>query len=153
MHSQEIAAWAARYRQFAEQECPQQPLYVAICQAIAADAELLALHAEIPPAQARPNLLLAALCMTNCWLNPGRRWRSTTRVSVAAVAPDAELPRLLRECNCWAMRASPRSCAATPRRPTSRGVVQLLRLAIDELVAQTGRRRAGACSISAAAPA
>ena len=55
------AAWAAHYRQFAAVECPAQPTYVAICQAVAADPELLALHDEIPPAQARANLLLAAL--------------------------------------------------------------------------------------------
>ena len=52
---------AAQYRQFAAVECPQDPLYVAICQAVADAPALLALMAHAPPTQARPNLLLAAL--------------------------------------------------------------------------------------------
>ncbi|CAN5220470.1 DUF2332 domain-containing protein [soil metagenome] len=52
---------AAQFRKFAAVECPQDPLYVAICQAVADAPALLALMDHAPPTQARPNLLLAAL--------------------------------------------------------------------------------------------
>ncbi len=52
---------AQEFRQFAEQECPQDPLYQAICRFTAESAELLDLLDAAPPTQARPNLLLAAL--------------------------------------------------------------------------------------------
>ena len=51
----------AQFRRFAEVECRQDPLYVAICQAAADSPALLALLDHAPPTQARPNLLLAAL--------------------------------------------------------------------------------------------
>ena len=54
-------AWAAQYRHFAEHECREDPLYVAICRAVADSPELLALMAEAPETQRLPNLLLAAL--------------------------------------------------------------------------------------------
>lgn len=53
--------WAQQYRRFAAHECPQDPLYVAICLAVADAPELLALMRHVPATQARPNLLLAAL--------------------------------------------------------------------------------------------
>ncbi|MBB4843347.1 hypothetical protein HNP55_001866 [Paucibacter oligotrophus] len=53
--------WAQRFRHFAQVDCPQDPLYVAICQAIAAAPELLALMSQAPPEQAKVNLLLAAI--------------------------------------------------------------------------------------------
>ncbi|MEJ5999901.1 DUF2332 domain-containing protein [Paucibacter soli] len=56
-----IQHWAQQYRHFAAQECTQDPLYVAICEAVADTPELLALMQEAPASQARPNLLLAAL--------------------------------------------------------------------------------------------
>lgn len=52
---------AAQFRQFAAVECPQDPLYVAICLAVADAPELLALLDHAPATQQRPNLLLAAL--------------------------------------------------------------------------------------------
>jgi len=52
---------AAQFRQFAAVECPQDPLYVAICQAVADAPALLALMDHAPATQSRPNLLLAAL--------------------------------------------------------------------------------------------
>lgn len=55
------AGWARQYRHFAALECPQDPLYVAICLAVADSAELLDLMVEAPSTQRRPNLLLAAL--------------------------------------------------------------------------------------------
>ena len=54
-------ARAAQFRQFAAVECPQDPLYVAICRAVAEAPALLALMDHAPPTQAKPNLLLAAL--------------------------------------------------------------------------------------------
>jgi hypothetical protein len=88
--------WAAQYRDFAELECPQDPLYVAICRAVAAAPELLALMAQAPATQRRPNLLLAAL---------HERVLAGTDHALAAYyasvggerAPDAELPALLRD--------------------------------------------------------
>ncbi|MCV2358203.1 DUF2332 domain-containing protein [Paucibacter sp. TC2R-5] len=53
--------WAEQFRRFAALECPQDPLYVAICQAVAEQPELLALMVHAPATQAKPNLLLAAL--------------------------------------------------------------------------------------------
>ena len=53
--------WAALFRQFAAEGCPEDPLYQALCQALAAQPGLLALMDEAPPEQARPNLYLAAL--------------------------------------------------------------------------------------------
>jgi len=46
---------------FGREDCPQEPLYVALCAIAAEDERLLALLAEAPPEQRKPNLLLAAL--------------------------------------------------------------------------------------------
>ncbi len=54
--SGDLDALADLFRHF-----PAGPLYAAICQRVAADPELLALTASAPPAQRRPNLLLAAV--------------------------------------------------------------------------------------------
>ena len=56
-----LAAQATQFRRFADQECTDDPLYVALCHAIADNPGLLALMRHAPPTQARPNLLLAAL--------------------------------------------------------------------------------------------
>lgn len=52
---------ASAFRRFAEFDCTQDPLYVAICRAVADSPALLALMDEAPPTQRKPNLLLAAL--------------------------------------------------------------------------------------------
>ncbi len=52
---------AEQLRHFGRVECSQEPLYVALCDIAAADARLLALLAEAPLEQRKPNLLLAAL--------------------------------------------------------------------------------------------
>lgn len=52
---------AALFRTFAAEDCPEDPLYQAVCRALAAQPGLLALMREAPPEQARPNLYLAAL--------------------------------------------------------------------------------------------
>jgi hypothetical protein len=61
METQTQTSWAQQFRRFAELECPQDPLYVAICHAVAEHPELLALMSHAPATQAKPNLLLAAL--------------------------------------------------------------------------------------------
>jgi hypothetical protein len=141
MHPDEIQDWAARYRRFAALECPQQPLYVAICEAIAADPELLALHADIPAAQARPNLLLAAVHerllagvahpLADYYPSVGGQRR-----------PDAALPGLLRDLLLGAQRPQIegllRSRATQTNEP---GRCAVLRLALDAFVAASGQRR------------
>lgn len=141
MLENEIRQWAARYRRFAAQECPQQPLYVAICEAIASDPELLALHELIPAAQARPNLLLAAV---------HERLLAGVEHALAAYypsvggqrRPDAGLPAQLRDLILGAERprieALLRSRATQTNEP---GRCAVLRLALDALVGQTGSRR------------
>jgi len=59
--SEELQRWARQYRQFAEQDGREDPLYVALSQAIAASPEILALQQQAGPEQRRPVLLLAAL--------------------------------------------------------------------------------------------
>lgn len=53
--------WPALFLQFAAEDCPEDPLYQALCRRLAARPALLALMDEAPPEQARPNLYLAAL--------------------------------------------------------------------------------------------
>ena len=55
------AELAAVLRQFARQDCTQEPLYAALCEVAAQDEQALALLAQAPPAQRKANLLLAAL--------------------------------------------------------------------------------------------
>ncbi|MGY4831425.1 DUF2332 domain-containing protein [Sphaerotilaceae bacterium SBD11-9] len=52
---------AARFGHFAEAECPEEPLYAALCRIVAADPELLDLLAGASDEQQRPNLWLAAV--------------------------------------------------------------------------------------------
>ncbi len=52
---------ATLLRRFGREECSQEPLYIALCELAAADADALALLAEAPPEQRKANLLLAAL--------------------------------------------------------------------------------------------
>jgi len=140
MNPDDLATWAARYRQFAAQECPQQPLYVAICEAIAADPALLALHAEIPPTQARPNLLLAVL-HDAVLAAPQQPLAAYYRSLGGRRAPDAELPALLRQRllgDASAVVARLRSRATQTNEP---GRCAVLRLAIDAIAARSGRQR------------
>ncbi len=95
--SQTLDQWAAQYRHFAEFECPEDSLYVAICQGVAASSELLALMAEAPPTQRRPNLLLAALherVLEGGAEHPFARYYASVG---GDRAPDAELPALLHD--------------------------------------------------------
>lgn len=52
---------AARFRHFAEVECPEEPLYQALCRIVASDPALLDLLAGASDEQQRPNLWLAAV--------------------------------------------------------------------------------------------
>ncbi|MET0335914.1 MAG: DUF2332 domain-containing protein [Rhizobacter sp.] len=52
---------AARFRHFAKVECPEEPLYEALCRIVAADPRLLAFLSDTPDEQQRPNLWLAAV--------------------------------------------------------------------------------------------
>jgi hypothetical protein len=61
MSDAELQQWAQRYHRFAAEECPHEPLYVALCHAVAEAPDLLALMRYVPAVQARPNILLAAL--------------------------------------------------------------------------------------------
>ncbi|MFN5047002.1 DUF2332 domain-containing protein [Roseateles sp.] len=89
-----MPVWAAQYRHFAAHECQEDPLYVAVCLALSDSPEMLALMAEAPETQRRPNLLLAAL---------HERLLAGVVHPLAAYfpsrggkrAPDAELPGLL----------------------------------------------------------
>ncbi|MBX3619543.1 MAG: DUF2332 domain-containing protein [Rhizobacter sp.] len=55
------AGLAERFRHFARVECPEEPLYQALCRILAADADLLGLLDGVPDEQQRPNLWLAAV--------------------------------------------------------------------------------------------
>jgi len=57
----DTAKLAARFRRFADDECPEEPVYQALCRIVAADAELLDLLAGASDEQQRPNLWLAAV--------------------------------------------------------------------------------------------
>ena len=52
---------AARFHRFADVECPEEPLYAALCRIVAADAALLDLLGGASDEQQRPNLWLAAV--------------------------------------------------------------------------------------------
>lgn len=51
----------ARLHHFADHDCPEEPLYQAICRHLAGSRAGLSLLQAAPPTQQRPNLLLAAL--------------------------------------------------------------------------------------------
>ncbi|MBB5205592.1 hypothetical protein HNQ51_002919 [Inhella inkyongensis] len=127
------ADWSAKYLQFAAVECPDEPVYGAICRAIAADSELLALHDEIPPEQARPNLLLAALhdaLLADPTLPLARYYPNLG----GAQAPDAELPLHLRALALGPLRARIRQQLRSRATQTNEaGRCGPLRLALDAL--------------------
>ncbi|WOB08179.1 DUF2332 domain-containing protein [Piscinibacter gummiphilus] len=52
---------AALFRHFANVECPEEPLYEALCRIVADDPALLGLLSGASPEQQRPNLWLAAV--------------------------------------------------------------------------------------------
>ena len=52
---------AARFEAFAAHECPEEPLYIALCRIAARQPEVLELLLAAPETQQKPNLLLAAV--------------------------------------------------------------------------------------------
>ncbi|MBH9554359.1 DUF2332 domain-containing protein [Inhella gelatinilytica] len=135
----EQRTWAQRYLHFAAHECPDEAVYVALCLAVAADPELLALHDEVPPSQARPNLLLAAL---------HERLLADPRDPLAAYfpnlggtrAPDADLPAALRALALGPQRAVLRQHLRSRATQTNEaGRTALLRLGLDALGAEHPR--------------
>ena len=138
MHSTALtlADWADMYRQFGAQECPAEPVYVAICTAIAADPELLALHDEIPPEQARPNLLLAAI-HDALLAQPDQALARYYPNLGGSRAPDAELPRHLRALLLGPAQAGIRAQLRSRATQTNEaGRCGPLRLALDALGAR-----------------
>src|SRR5262245_28289631 len=90
-------AFAEQFLRFAAFECTEDPLYVALCRAIAVDEQLLALMRHAPPTQARPNLLLAALherVLAGDGLHPFAQYYPSRG---GHRTPDAELPAQLRD--------------------------------------------------------
>lgn len=57
----ELDLLAKRFRHFAQVECPEEPLYEALCRIVADDPGLLGLLHGASPEQQRPNLWLAAV--------------------------------------------------------------------------------------------
>ena len=91
-----LAALAAQFRDFADHECTEDPLYVALCRAIAAAAPLLELMALAPATQSRPNLLLAAL-HERVLAGADHGLRAYYPSVGGTRAPDAALPARLAE--------------------------------------------------------
>lgn len=98
-HSREVDSamlqtWADQYRRFADQECTDDPLYVAICRIVAGSPALLVLMQHAPSQQARPNLLLAAL-HERLLAGVAHELASYYPSCGGRRAPDAALPGLL----------------------------------------------------------
>lgn len=87
---------AAQFRDFADHECAEDPLYVALCRAIADAPELLAMVQLSPAGQQRPNLLLAAL-HERVLAGADHPWREYYPSVGGTRAPDAALPDRLRD--------------------------------------------------------
>jgi hypothetical protein len=130
-------AFAESFQRFAAFECTEDPLYVALCRAIAADENLLALMRHAPPTQARPNLLLAAL--HERVLSGDAHGFCDYYPSVGGHRPpDAELPALLRD---FAARHEARLIEHLKQRSTQTnetGRCAVLWPALNELAHQTG---------------
>lgn len=87
---------AARFRHFADVECPQEPLYQAVCRIVAGDARLLDLLSGATDEQQRPNLWLAAV--HDALLSGVAHPLAAYYPSVGgARAPDAALAACLRD--------------------------------------------------------
>ena len=96
MDTATIDSQATAFREFAERHCTQDPLYVAICQAIAGSLELLALMAHAPATQRIPNLLLAAL-HERVLVGVPHRLRDYYPSVGGTRMPDADLPAALAD--------------------------------------------------------
>ncbi|HEY4080857.1 MAG TPA: DUF2332 domain-containing protein [Burkholderiaceae bacterium] len=89
-----VALFRQQFERFADFECTEDPLYVALCRAIAGQASVLALLQNAPATQARPNILLAAL--HERVLSGSSHALAAYYPSVGGTRlPDAELPAAL----------------------------------------------------------
>lgn len=91
-----LQRWSQQYRRFSEQDCREDPLYVAISAAIAEAPELLALQQHAVAEQRRPVLLLAALHERILASVPHALAQYYPSVG-GLRAPDAQLPALLAD--------------------------------------------------------
>jgi len=132
--------WPAEFRRFALEECPAQTTTAALCRALADGPALNRWMAEAPPAQARANLLLAAV---------HERVLAGAAAELAAYfpsvgglrAPDAALAgavHALLQREGAVLRGHLRT-RATQTNETGRCAV--LRLGLDAVAAHTGARR------------
>jgi len=85
---------ASAFRRFADIDGAQDPLYVAICRALADSPALLALMYEAPATQRKPNLLLAAL-HDRVLAGAEHPLRDYYPSAGGTRMPDAELPAVL----------------------------------------------------------
>jgi hypothetical protein len=108
---------AAAFIRFGQVECPEDPLYSAICRIVGSEPELLQLLSAAPPEQRRPNLWLAALHdrVLQGVAHPLREYYASVG---GTRAPDAALADALRD---FARREAPalRQCMQTQRTQTN----------------------------------
>lgn len=133
------ASLARRFLHFAEVECPDEPLYQALCRIVAGDPALLGLLSDTNPSQQRPNLWLAAV---HALLLRGEAHALAAYYpSVGGDrAPDAGLPAAVRD---FARRheAALRECMRTRTTQTNEiGRCAVLWPALHALAARAGRR-------------
>lgn len=124
-------------RRFARDACHQEPVYVALCDAAAANERACALLAEAPPDQRKPNLLLAAL---------HERVLAGAAPELAAYypsaggdrAPDDGLPAALSACldRAWPVLLEHLRHGATQTNEVARGAA--IWPALGEVAAATG---------------
>jgi len=85
------------FRYFAERECSNDPLYVALCHISAEEPELLSLLSEAGVKQRRPNLLLAAVHATILRLGTGELLGGYFASVGGTRAVDGELHRIFTD--------------------------------------------------------
>lgn len=81
----------AMFRRFGATECPEDPLYVALCGIVADDPSLARMLGEAPPEQRRPNLWFAAVHDRLLALGPSARLAAWYPSLGGTRAPDAAL--------------------------------------------------------------
>ena len=86
-----MSAVAEAFARFGEAECPEDPLYVALCRLVAAQPGLAAMLGEAPSEQRRPNLWLAAVHDRLLALGPTEPLAAWYPSLGGARLPDAEL--------------------------------------------------------------
>lgn len=88
---------SALLRRFGHDDCSQEPLYAALSEALASDERALALLAEAPPEQRKPNLLFAAL-HERVLAGAAPELAAYYLSGGGARPPDAGLPAALQAC-------------------------------------------------------